>query len=160
MSSVSIVQSEQKPTKRPRPRSAATNYEVALARRIRSREARVAIVGQGYVGLPLATGFADLGFTVTGLDCDDARVAGLNAGRSCTPDVDDARLGGIVNAGRYQATSDPEALRRADVIIICVPTPLRKSREPVISYVVAAAQDVAERFRPGQLVILESTTYP
>ena len=138
----------------------ATNYETALARRIRAHEANVAIVGQGYVGLPLATGFAELGFTVTGLDVDPGRVATLNAGRSCTPDVEHARVAALVESKHYSATTDPDVIKTADVVIICVPTPLRKSREPDISFVVAAVQDIAERFRPGQLVILESTTYP
>src|ERR1700704_6574668 len=105
MSSVPIVQSETQLTKRPRPRRAAPNYEAALARRIRSHEARVAIVGQGYVGFPLPTGFAELGFTVTGLDCDPGRVAILNEGRSCTPDVEDSRLAALVQTNHYQAST-------------------------------------------------------
>jgi UDP-N-acetyl-D-glucosamine dehydrogenase len=149
---------ETKVTKRARPKS--TDYEARLRERIRTRQARVSIVGQGYVGLPLATEFARLGFTVSGLDCDEGRVAALNRGRSCTPDVPELLLATLLEATHYQATTDPEVLSHSDVIIICVPTPLRKSREPDISYVVAAAQDVAKRFRPGQLVILESTTYP
>jgi len=87
-------------------------------------------------------------------------VAKLNAGQSYTPDVDSKALGALIAAGRYEATTDAAVLEQSDVVIICVPTPLRKSKDPDISYVVAAAEEVARRFRPEQLVILESTTYP
>jgi len=84
----------------------------------------------------------------------------LNAGRSYTPDVSSADLATVLEAGRYEATADCSVLERSDVVIICVPTPLRKSKDPDISFVVAAAEQVAARFRPGQLVVLESTSYP
>ena len=120
----------------------------------------LAIVGAGYVGLPLAVEFARAGFSTTGLDTDLDRVTALNAGRSYTPDVDSGVLRAVIEAGSYEATADAAVLERSDVIIICVPTPLRKSKDPDISFVVAAAENVAAHFRPGQLVILESTTYP
>src|SRR6266571_5483187 len=134
--------------------------ESRLADRIRNGSARVTVIGQGYVGLPLAVEFARAGFNTTGLDTDLDRVIALNAGQSYTPDVDSELLKAVIEAGRYEATSDASTLERSDVVIICVPTPLRKSKDPDISFVVAAAENVAAHFRPGQLVILESTTYP
>ena len=131
-----------------------------LTRRIAERSARIGIIGQGYVGLPLAVEFARVGFAVTGFDTSLDRVTALNAGRSHTPDVPDAELRACLDAGRYQGSTDLSALGECDAIIICVPTPLRKSKDPDISFVAAAAQEAAEHFRPAQLVILESTTYP
>jgi UDP-N-acetyl-D-glucosamine dehydrogenase len=132
----------------------------SLVQRIREHSARLAIIGQGYVGLPLAVEFARAGFKVAGIDTDLDRVTALNHGRSCTPDLTDADLQALVRDGRYEATTDFSVLLQSDVVIICVPTPLRKSKDPDISYVVAAASEVAARFHPGQLVVLESTTYP
>jgi UDP-N-acetyl-D-glucosamine dehydrogenase len=131
-----------------------------LSQRIEARTARLTIIGQGYVGLPLAVEFARAGFPVSGLDTDPDRVAALNVGRSCSPDVASADLMALLRGGLYEATSDFGVLERSDGVIICVPTPLRKSKDPDISYVVAAAEAAAARFRPGQLVVLESTTYP
>ena len=127
---------------------------------IRDRRGRLTVIGQGYVGFPLAIAFASAGFTVTGVDTDPDRVAALNLGRPPTPDVQVATLEALLADGRYTATSDFSVLEQSDVVIICVPTPLRKSREPDISFVVAAGEAVAARFRPGQLVVLESTSYP
>jgi UDP-N-acetyl-D-glucosamine dehydrogenase len=134
--------------------------ESRLAASMRDRTARIAIIGQGYVGLPLAVEFARSGFSVVGVDTDLDRVGALQAGQSCTPDLQSEDLIALIRQGRYEATADFAALERADVVIICVPTPLRKSKDPDISFVVAAATEVAARFQPGQLVILESTTYP
>lgn len=131
-----------------------------LADRIRSHEARLAIIGQGYVGLPLAVAFARVGFPVVGIDTDLDRVGALNAGRSYIQDVDSAELGELVRQGRYVATSDATVLADSDAVIICVPTPLGKSKDPDISFVMAAVDQVAAHLRPGQLVVLESTTYP
>src|SRR2546428_12177471 len=131
-----------------------------LTERIRQRAARIAVIGQGYVGLPLAIEFARAGFTVAGLDTDLDRVGVLNAGRSYTPDVSSADLATVLEAGRYEATADGAVLEHSDVVLICVTTPLRKSKDPDISFVVAAAEQVAARFRSGQLVVLESTSYP
>lgn len=135
-------------------------HEKELADRIRENRARLAIIGQGYVGLPLAVAFGHAGFSVTGLDTDPDRITALNAGRSYIPDVESTDLQYLLGIGRYEATSDFSVLEQSDVAVICVPTPLRKSKDPDISYVVAAAEQVAAHFRPGQLVILESTTYP
>ena len=134
--------------------------ESRLADHIRNRSARVTVIGQGYVGLPLAVEFGRAGFRTTGLDTDLDRVTALNAGQSHSPDVDSNTLRSLIRDGRYEATSDASVLEGSDVTIICVPTPLRKFKDPDISFVVAAAEKVAARFRPDQLVILESTTYP
>ena len=137
-----------------------TNHVATLSQRIDSRTARVTIIGQGYVGLPLAVEFAKAGFTVTGLDNDPERVAGLASGRSHIPDVPSAELQALLRAGRYRAVTEPAALAESDAVIICVPTPLGKSKDPDISYVVSASKEAATHFRPGRLIILESTTYP
>jgi UDP-N-acetyl-D-glucosamine dehydrogenase len=134
--------------------------ERQLIEKIETRTARVAVIGQGYVGLPLALEYARAGFAAVGIDTDRDRIAALNLGQSPTPDVTDAELAAFVAGGRYQATADFAALDASDIVIICVPTPLRKSKDPDISYVVAAAEQVAAHFHPGQLVVLESTTYP
>src|SRR5881397_3445990 len=136
------------------------DHVTTLNQRIETRTARLAIVGQGYVGLPVAVEFAATGFSVTGLDTDPDRVAALSFGRSCSPDVTNTDLMALLREGRYQATTDFGVLERSEVVIICVPTPLRKSKDPDIACVVAAGEAVAARFRPGQLVVLESTTYP
>src|SRR5438132_5067955 len=134
--------------------------ESRLTARIRDRTARIAIIGQGYVGLPLAVEFGRNGFSVVGVDTDLDRVGALQAGQSCTPDLLSEDLIELIQQGRYEATADSSALERADVVIICVPTPLRKSKDPDISFVIAAGTEVAAHYHPGQLVILESTTYP
>ena len=131
-----------------------------LIDRIQHRNAHVSVIGQGYVGLPLAVEFARAGFTVTGVDVDLDRIGALNAGRPTTPDITSEDLSSLLQAGRYVATSDFSVLERSDVVVICVPTPLGKSKDPDISFVVAAAEQAARRFRPAQLVVLESTTYP
>jgi UDP-N-acetyl-D-glucosamine dehydrogenase len=120
----------------------------------------VGVIGLGYVGLPLAVEFASEGFTVTGIDLDAARVAGVNAGRSYIPDVSANTLAKLVRAKRLLATRTTEHLASLDAIIICVPTPLRKTGEPDVSFILSAAKDIAASLRPGQLIVLESTTYP
>ncbi len=133
------------------------------AARLRERLAgqpTLGVVGLGYVGLPLAVAFAESGATVIGVDSDARRVAGVNAGASFIEDVPGATLQTLVKAGRLAATGEVGALKDADAIVICVPTPLGKSKEPDISFIVAAADAVATIIRAGQLVVLESTTYP
>jgi UDP-N-acetyl-D-glucosamine dehydrogenase len=134
--------------------------ETPLLERIRLHTATISVVGQGYVGLPLAVEFARAGFSVYGFDTDPDRVAALATGCSHSPDVSEADLGLMLRTGGYRPTSDGQALEQSDAVIVCVPTPLRKSKDPDISYVLAAAQRVASHFRRGQLVVLESTTYP
>src|SRR5476649_1456356 len=132
----------------------------SLLDRIRSKQARVGVIGLGYVGLPLAVEFANHGFDVTGFDVDASKISQINAGKSYIPDVPEAELAGGVKAGRLRATADMSALGAMDVIDICVPTPLRKTKDPDLSYVVRAVEAVAATLTRGQLVILESTTYP
>ncbi len=132
----------------------------SLTDRIEKRTARITVMGQGYVGLPLAIEFARAGFTVTGLDTSREKVDSLNQGHSPIADVPDAELVEMREAGRYSASADFGVLAESDVTIICVPTPLRKTKDPDISYVMAAAAEVSRRLHPGQLVVLESTTYP
>ena len=123
-------------------------------------QAVVAVVGLGYVGLPLAVAFAESGASVVGVDLDAARVARIMGGQSFIEDVPSDVLGPLVQGGRLRATDDWKLLHDADAIVICVPTPLGKSREPDISFIVGAADSVAKIIRRGQLVVLESTTYP
>jgi UDP-N-acetyl-D-glucosamine dehydrogenase len=120
----------------------------------------VGLIGLGYVGLPLAVAFAESGATVIGIDLDPRRVAAIRAGTSFVEDVPGEQLAHLVRAGRLTARDDVGALKDADAIVICVPTPLGKSKEPDISFIVAAADAIASIIRPGQLVVLESTTYP
>src|SRR5438034_3110157 len=128
--------------------------------RIRARKARVGVIGLGYVGLPLAVEFAHAGFDVTGFDVDESKTSQINAGKSYIPDVAEADLAGCVRAGTLRATTDMSQLAGMDAIDICVPTPLRKTKDPDLSYVVLAVEAVAATLKKGQLVILESTTYP
>ncbi len=126
--------------------------------RIASREAKVGIVGLGYAGLPLGMAFAEAGFDVTGIDLNTDRVQAVQDHRSYLVDVPSSRYEGL--DGDLAATSDYSAVGELDALTICVPTPLSKTRTPDISYVVAAAESVAENLRPGMLVVLQSTTYP
>jgi UDP-N-acetyl-D-glucosamine dehydrogenase len=132
----------------------------ALEERIAARSARLCVVGMGYVGLPLGLTFAEAGFKVTGIDVDQAKVESLGRGRSHVTDVADEELSAQVEAGRLNPTADWEVLWGADVVMICVPTPLRKTRDPDLTHVVAATEEVAMRLRGGELIVLESTTYP
>jgi UDP-N-acetyl-D-glucosamine dehydrogenase len=136
-----------------------TNAEVLTAK-IRSREARVGIVGLGYVGLPLGVEFAKTGFSVTGIDVSAAKVEQINAGESYVLDVPTPTLKPLVAGGKLRATTDFSVISELDTINICVPTPLRKTKDPDMSYIDAACRDIAKYLHPGLLVILESTTYP
>ena len=138
----------------------STTHIATLLTRIRNKQARVGVIGLGYVGLPLAVEFARAGFDVTGFDVDGSKVAEINAGRSYIPDVPTDELAEAVTAGRLRATTDVTKLSEMDIADICVPTPLRKTKDPDLSYVVQALEGVAAALKPGQLVILESTTYP
>ena len=132
----------------------------SLAERIRSRKVSVGVIGLGYVGLPLAVEFARAGLDVTGFDVDTAKITQINAGTSYIPDVSNEELGDAVKSGCLKATTDMAQLGAMDIIDICVPTPLRKTRDPDLSYVVKAVEAVAATLRRGQLIVLESTTYP
>jgi len=126
----------------------------------RPGEATVAVIGLGYVGLPLITEFAAAGFKSIGIDIDQAKVDSIAAGKSYIPDVPTDQLGPLVHSGTLSATTDFAALAEADAMIICVPTPLRKTKEPDISHILSACNRIVKHLRRGQLVILESTTYP
>ncbi|MCI0440783.1 MAG: nucleotide sugar dehydrogenase [Chloroflexi bacterium] len=128
-----------------------------LRARIEGREAVVSVVGLGYVGLPLALAFAEAGFRVVGIDVDSGRVSALNGGESYVAGIPSERL---ARARNLSATTDYDALRDADAVIVCVPTPLSKARAPDISHIIAAVEGIARRLRPAMLVVLESTTYP
>ncbi len=131
-----------------------------LLTRIQDRSARVCVIGLGYVGLPLAVNFAEAGFRVTGLDLDNSKVEAIRRGESYVSDIATERLRAQVEAGRVEATNDAGVIATVDSVHICVPTPLSKTRDPDISYVVAAADRVAEAMHDDMLVVLESTTYP
>ncbi|MBI1875852.1 MAG: nucleotide sugar dehydrogenase, partial [Acidobacteria bacterium] len=132
----------------------------ALLDRIERRRARVGVVGLGYVGLPLIVEFAKNGFQAIGIDVDEAKIEAIRAGRSYIPDVPTSELARLTTAGALQATSDFSAVADLDTINICVPTPLRKTKDPDMSYVVSAVERIADHLHEGMLIILESTTYP
>jgi UDP-N-acetyl-D-glucosamine dehydrogenase len=132
----------------------------ALLSRIHSRDARAGVVGLGYVGLPLAVEFAHAGLRVTGIDLDSRKVAEVSAGRSYIPDVPTADVAALRDAGRLDATTDFSVVGSLDTVNICVPTPLRKTKDPDMSFVVSAAEQIAAHLHPGMLIVLESTTYP
>ena len=131
-----------------------------LLGRIESRDARVGVVGLGYVGLPLAVEFARVGFRVTGIDLDERKINAINEGHSYIPDVSTADLSALTQAGTLDATTDFSIVRQLDTINICVPTPLRKTKDPDMSYIVSAVESIAAHLHPGVLICLESTTYP
>jgi UDP-N-acetyl-D-glucosamine dehydrogenase len=136
------------------------NYKEKLLGKLAAREARIGVIGLGYVGLPLAVEFAHAGFRAVGFEVDARKAEAINRGESYIIDVPSAAVAELVKADRLQATTDFAALADVDVIVICVPTPLRKTKEPDVSYILAAAEKIQAVLRPGQIVILESTTYP
>jgi len=138
----------------------AATWQETLSGKISARTARVGIVGLGYVGLPLAVEFAKAGFTVTGIDLVESKVARVNAGDSYVQDIAQKDVAALVESGKLIATTDFSVISELDTINICVPTPLRKTKDPDMSYIVSACQEIARFFHPGMLAILESTTYP
>ncbi len=148
-----------------------------LRERIERREAVVCIIGLGHAGLPLAARFAEVGFTVVGIDVNESRVDAINRGESYVQDVPQDLMGQITGhprakpgaatphssssrVGSLRATSNYDVIGDADVAVVCVPTPLGKTRDPDLSYIIAATEEIARRLHPGMLVVLESTTYP
>jgi len=125
-----------------------------------NRQARVGVIGMGYVGLPLVHAFCDNGFEVLGFDIDPAKVERLNRGESYIKHIPSETIAGLVASGRFSATTDYAQIGQADAILICVPTPLTKTRDPDLSFVECTARSIAEHLREGQLIVLESTTYP
>ncbi len=141
-------------------RIGTVNTKDRLLGKIASRTAHIGVVGLGYVGLPLVVEFATAGFPATGFEVDAAKAEKINRGESYIPDVTSTQVAAAVSAGRLSATTDFGLLSVADVVIICVPTPLRKTKEPDVSFIMSAAERICETIRQGQLIILESTTYP
>jgi UDP-N-acetyl-D-glucosamine dehydrogenase len=131
-----------------------------LKGRIANGSVKLATIGLGYVGLPLSVEFASSGVDVLGVDVDEAKVSAIGRGESYIQDVPRERLSGLVQAGKLAATTDFDRLSERDAIIICVPTPLGKTKDPDLSMVVQAAEEIGKRLRPGHFVVLESTTYP
>jgi UDP-N-acetyl-D-glucosamine dehydrogenase len=127
---------------------------------IASKGARIGVIGLGYVGLPLLVEFGRSGFSATGFEVDEHKASEINAGRSYIGDVTGESVAELVQADRLRATTDFQYLKDCDAIIICVPTPLRKTKEPDVSYILAAAEQIQKSLRRGQLIVLESTTYP
>jgi UDP-N-acetyl-D-glucosamine dehydrogenase len=140
--------------------TALTEHAALLRERIITKEARIAVIGCGYVGLPLAVRLAETGFRVAGIDVDEQRVRTLRDGTSPIIDVSQQRLGEQLESGRFRASSDYDELREADIIFVTVPTPFDRAKQPDLRFVVAAAEGIALRLRAQQLVILESTTFP
>jgi UDP-N-acetyl-D-glucosamine dehydrogenase len=139
---------------------ASTNHAATLLDRIETQKAICGIVGLGYVGLPLAVELARAGYQVLGFDVSEPVCSGINRGHSHIQDIPSERLAQYVEAGKIEATTDMARMRECDVISVCVPTPLAKTRDPDVSYVVAATESISASLRAGQLIILESTTYP
>src|SRR5689334_13459949 len=137
-----------------------TDAYLELEAKIKTKTARFGVIGLGYVGLPLGLTLNDAGFNVTGIDIDTNRVDSILAGRSYITDITDQDLQKAISQKKFRATTDLSEIRSLDAVSICVPTPLRKTKDPDMSYVISAADAIAKQLRPGQLVILESTTYP
>src|SRR6516162_426289 len=137
-----------------------TDACIELEAKIKTKTARFGVIGLGYVGLPLGLTLSDAGFNATGIDIDTNRVDSILAGRSYITDISDKELQKAQAEKRFRATTDLAEIRDLDAVSICVPTPLRKTKDPDMSYVISAADAIAKQLRPAQLVILESTTYP
>lgn len=133
---------------------------VRLEEKLKKKSATVGVVGLGYVGLPLALAFSEAGFRVLGFDIQQKRVELVNKGKSYIVDVSDERLSAARSSTLLEATRDQNRLSELDVVCICVPTPLTKSRDPNLSHVIHETEEISKRLKPGQLVVLESTTYP
>lgn len=131
-----------------------------LRTRIEKRQARIAVIGLGYVGLPLAVEFAKAGFPVTGIDLDKEKVSKLNSGKNYILDVKDEELRSVVRSGKFRATTDYGCLKNCDAVHICVPTPYTATKDPDISFIIKAAEGIARHLHRGMLVVLKSTTYP
>ena len=131
-----------------------------LIQKIKDRSARIGIIGLGYVGLPLAVEFAENGFTVFGYDVSEKKVKLINNGKSDIDDIPDKQVAPLVKSGHFKATTDDKILDEADCVFICVPTPLSKTKDPDISYILSACNSVVKHLHKDMLVVLESTTYP
>ena len=137
-----------------------TAIQSELKKKLEEHKAQIAILGLGYVGLPLATVFAEAGFNVVGIDPDQSKVETINGGKSYIGDVEDAQIAQLVKDGKLRASTDFAELANADAVSICVPTPLRKTGDPDLSFIVSASEQLAEYLHSGMVIVLESTTYP
>ena len=131
-----------------------------LVNSLRDRSATIGILGMGYVGLPLTTAFGEAGFKIIGIDPDPRKVGSINKGKSYVQDVSDKQVDQLVKTGKLSATTDFSALRQCDAVSICVPTPLRKTGDPDMSFILNATEELAKYIHPGMIIVLESTTYP
>src|SRR4030042_4106207 len=131
-----------------------------LKQKLNNKSAKIGIVGLGYVGLPLAVAFAEAGFMGRGFDIQRSRVNAINQGKSYIADVASEQLKAVVSNNLLQATTKQDRLRETDAICICVPTPLTKTKDPDLSYVIHESKEISKRLHPGQLVVLERPTYP
>ncbi len=131
-----------------------------LKKKIKTRQAVVTVMGLGYVGLPLALGFTEKGFKVTGYDIDTERINKIKEGVSYVDDIPSNDVKKMIRTGRFQATSEEGALSASDIVIVCVPTPLSKTKDPDVSFIIRSSRSIAKHIRTGQLIIVESTTYP
>src|SRR6185369_2628915 len=131
-----------------------------LIRKLKDKNAQIAILGLGYVGLPLAVVFAEAGFHVTGVDPDKRKIDALVKGESYIPDVKSESVANLVKSGKFTATTDFSVLKQMDAVSICVPTPLRQTGDPDMSFIISATEELAKYVHQGMVVVLESTTYP
>ncbi|MHB1385387.1 MAG: nucleotide sugar dehydrogenase, partial [Bellilinea sp.] len=131
-----------------------------LIDKLSNHTAKVAVVGMGYVGLPLAVVFAEAGFDVTGIDLDSRKVTSLNKGESYILDIPTDKVADLVKQNRLRATTDYAVIQNMDAISICVPTPLRQTGDPDLSFIVSAVEGLAPHLHPGMIIVLESSTYP
>jgi UDP-N-acetyl-D-glucosamine dehydrogenase len=154
------VKTKKKRTSAKTTRPERENLVQQLERKIKDRSASMAIIGVGYVGLPLAVEFGRVGFKITGIDISEKKVRTVNAGRSDVDDIKNYEVKELVELKRLHCTSDFSSLKNADIVIICVPTPLNKTKDPDVSFILDATAQIASRIHRGQLVVLESTTYP
>jgi len=138
----------------------ATTIVNNLSQAISQRTAKVGVVGLGYVGLPLLDAYISAGYTTIGFDVDSKKTEALNKGQSYIAHIQGSKIQGWLDQNKFEATTEMERLDEADVILICVPTPLSESRDPDLKYVEMTTEAISKRLRPGQMVILESTTYP
>ena len=137
-----------------------TSIKETLLTSLRDHTAKIGILGLGYVGLPLAAAFGDAGFQIIGIDPDLRKVNSLNQGKSYIQDVPDEQISNLLKKGRISATTDFSALLNCDAVSICVPTPLRKTGDPDMSFILSATDELARYIHPGMIIVLESTTYP
>ena len=131
-----------------------------LIKNLKEKKARIAILGLGYVGLPLAVVFSEAGYQVTGVDPDGRKVDSLNRGESYIPDVKTETIARLVKSGNLAATTDFAVLKEMDAVSICVPTPLRQTGDPDMSFIVSATDELTKHMHKGMVVVLQSTTYP